>query len=145
MKIDKKTIVALVICLLIVGATTYFLFFHTEKQGDEADANANTEKTGTDTGSTAANNSDYAGFPLMVGSRGANVKTLQKKMNEWMAVNWFTLQSRPLKTKISEDGVFGNKTLEFVKIIFKYPFVGRDEFNQFITSSTTTKEPWKLF
>ncbi|MGL6106729.1 peptidoglycan-binding protein [Romboutsia sp.] len=64
--------------------------------------------------------SSYPGYDLTVGSRGEEVKTVQKQLNT-------ISKGYPAVLKVDEDGIYGRKTKESVEIfqkIFNMPVTG---------------------
>lgn len=121
----KNTIITIVVCVLLIAATIGGLIWYDKAEKAKADGS-----TGAD-GATSSSTPTPI-FPLLYGSRGANVRALQSKMNEWMAYNWFTVTNKPKSSRLAVDGIFGPKTQEFVSIIFGTLAVTENEYNTFI-------------
>ena len=147
---NKKILIITVVCILLIAATVGGLYLFKKKPVVAADPNG-TKPAGGSTGTTGAAND---AFPLKMGSKGANVKALQTRMNEWMDINWPNLinikprhQSGLLKgtimSSISVDGDFGANTLEFCGFVFGSTQVTEAQFNIMqSTTSTGTTSGW---
>jgi len=121
----KNTIITMVVCALLIAATIGGLVWYDKAEKAKADG-------ATGTGGSSSSSTPTPIFPLLYGSRGANVRTLQTKMNEWMAYNWFSVSNKPKSSRLTVDGIFGPKTQEFVSIIFGTLAVTESEYNTFI-------------
>ena len=129
---NKKLIITIVVCLLLIAITVGGLYLYTKKTtADPAKPVVNPN------GSTVAP-VVIPVFPLKQGSKGTEVKKLQAKMNEWMNYNYFTVVTKPANKELAVDGVFGPKTLEFVKIIFALDTVSQDAYNNLLAQNYTS-------
>ena len=136
---DKKTIITLVVCLLAVGGTVYFLFFRTiNTKADNGISDKGIP------GTTPAKKTDYPTFPLELGDRCDEVGKLQTKMNQWMSYNNPNSGAELLMV----DRKFGNKTLLFVRMIFNTDTVTQAQYDWLMASSfpgALSKPNWQIF
>ncbi len=133
---NKKTTITLIVCVLAIAVTVYFLFWY---DGNKKAKAAEVNPDGTKTDTKKSQPVDYPTFPLESGDKGDEVGNLQRKMNEWMQYNWFTLINKPAHESLVVDRVFGPKTLEFVRIIFGTDTVTETQYNQFMAETITPK------
>jgi hypothetical protein len=143
----KKTVITLIACVVFVLATAGGLWWYDIIL--KADAGA--EPDGSTSGQGSSTGTPASVFPLIFGSRGTDVRALQKKMNEWMSYYYMTLETKPSKSQLTVDGVWGSKTAEFVNIIFKTATVTQTQYTNFInlqivpSDATQTWNHWGLF
>jgi len=128
MKDKKKLIITMVACLVVVIIISITLWYFTKKKTATPAGTASGAGSGA-TSNTKQETAQASGFPLKSGSKGALVKTLQAKMNEWMNYYYFTLSTKPASQQLAVDGVFGPKTQEFANIIFSSSAVSESGYN----------------
>ena len=144
---NKKLILTIVICLVVIAATVGGLYWF---QNRTVNTKAPDPKKpgGTGSSGTKQPDIDYPTFPLELGDQCDEVGALQKKMNEWMQYNYFTLETKPAKISLVVDRKFGTKTLEFIRIIFSTDTVTQAQYNAFMAEvivPTTGKKPFTLW
>lgn len=104
MKPNKNKIIIIIVAVLLIAVIIYFLFFKKPKVVDTTilNPNLNPNPNPKPTNTTPVENDN---FPLMVGSKGNNVKYLQNALNK---IN-------PTYT-IKADGSFGTQTKSFLLV-----------------------------
>lgn len=142
---NKNTIIALVVAVLAVAGTVIFLWQYDKKQNTKPEPKPETPKTPETTVKTNPVTPSSV-FPLKRGSKGAEVKALQRKINEWTSFNYFRLQAKPPHQSLSADGDFGPKTEANVKFVFGTNTVTQSQYNKFINQiivpDTTPENPY---
>jgi len=139
---NKKLIITIVICLLVIGLTIGGLYWFQNKKVVNTKADP---KKQTDTGTSTTPAIDYPTFPLELGDQCDEVGALQRKMNEWITYNYFTLATKPSNNTLTVDRIFGKKTLEFIRIIFNTDTVTQAQYNEFMAQvivPTDQSKPW---
>lgn len=136
MKNKKKLIITIVVCVLAILLVSGILYSVTKKKKAAPAGTASGAGGGaTSNASSSSSSSSSSSFPLKYGSRGALVKTLQSKMNDWMAYYYFTLSTKPSASQLVVDGIFGPKTQEFAQIIFSSNAVSESGYNWLISQN----------
>lgn len=143
---NKKLILTIVICLVVIAATVGGLYWLNNKT-------VNTKADPKKPGGTGSNGTkqpaiDYPTFPLELGDQCDEVGALQRKLNEWMQYNYFLLETKPSKMSLVVDRKFGPKTLEFIRIRFGTDTVTEQQYNAFMAEviiPTTGTKPFTLF
>ena len=130
---NKNTIIALVVAVLAVAGTVIFLWQYDKKQNAKDDKKTDPETPATKP--TTKPTTPASVFPLKRGSKGAEVKALQRKMNEFIGVYYFTFEKgkKPPYTNLSVDGDFGPKTEANVKFVFGTSTVTQAQYNKFLS------------
>lgn len=127
MKLKKTDIVLLsLISLAALAGGLYLYFSRKDITPTIGVGNSNTNTTNKNPlDTTVPAPTQPSGFPLKKGSRGSEVKTLQKSLNDWLAFYWFSLgNTRPTDNKgklieqLVTDGIWGDKTESVVKARF---------------------------
>lgn len=130
----KNTIIALVVAVLAVVGTVVFLWFYDKKQNPTPAVKPEPTKPGTTPATPPAT---VSVFPLKQGSKGEEVKKLQRKLNEFISFNYFTMATKPPHQTLTVDGDFGPKTAANVKFIFGTPTVTQSQYNKFLSKIIT--------
>lgn len=143
---DKKLKITIIICILVVAVTAAVLWWYDNKS-KKTDPSIKTDGANTTPGSETPTGEAVSVFPLRKGSKCAEVGVLQAKMNGWMNFNYFTLTNKPSKQQLVTDKIFGAKTLEFVRIIFKKDEVSKADYDWLMNENyTSTEKPlWQIF
>lgn len=117
MKFGKKQIIIGLVILVIAAIAIYYFFF---KKPEVTETPAPITIPGV---TPVTNYSTPAPFPLIVGSKGSNVKALQAAVNK--------IDSR---SNLALDGVFGNMTKDSVQAFIggSYYPVTEDKYNYII-------------
>jgi len=142
MKMNRKTIITIVLCILLIAATAGGLWWYDASTKKKTGAGA--EPDGSTSGSGTPTSTPVPVFPLKVGSSGTEVEILQNKLNVWMAANWNGLLVKPkfqngvrkgqeMKSLVV-DGDFGNNTAEFCRFPFHTTTVTESQFNSMTAS-----------
>ena len=127
----KNTIIALVVAVLAVAGTVVFLWFYDKKQNAAPVAKPEPQKP-TTPGTTTPPPAPVSVFPLKQGSKGEEVKKLQRKLNEYSDYYYFTMKVKPPYQKLTVDGDFGAKTAANAKVILGATSITKQQYDKFI-------------
>jgi hypothetical protein len=141
---NKQLKITVIICVLVVLATAGGLWWYDTKKKTGTPSKTD----GTSTSGSETPTGTVSVFPLSKGSVCEEVRKLQAKMNGWMSYNYFTLTTKPSSQQLSTDAIFGKKTLEFVRIIFKTDVVTEANYQWLMAQNIDSigKKPiWQIF
>lgn len=125
----KNTIIALIVAVLAVAGTVVFLWQYDKKQNAAPEAKSEPTKPGT---TPAKPKQPVSVFPLKQGSKGEEVKKLQRKLNEYSDYYYFTMTVKPPYQKLTVDGDFGEKTAANAKVILGATSITKQQYDKFI-------------
>ena len=122
----KKKIIIIIVVLAVLGVVTYFIVKKV-KQKNATNNNA-TKGSGSSSGSTPGTTvTGSAVFPLKNGSKGAEVKRLQQRLNNVIPT---------MLVRLTEDGVFGPKTETALFNTVGLKQLTQNQYNKFIQLTT---------
>lgn len=141
----KNTIIALVVAVLAVAGTVVFLWFYDKKQNAAPEAKTEPQNPTTPENPTTPP-APVTVFPLRKGSKGEEVKKLQRKMNEYSDYYYFTMTVKPPYQKLIVDGDFGPKTDANARVILGATSITKQQYDKFINAiivpDTTPENPY---
>lgn len=117
----KKTLIIIVLALVVAAAVVVYFVF---KRRNNNNNNNNPDNSNSTGGGTTGTNS---GFPLKYGSRGENVKKLQRRLNE---------QLPSTTPQLVVDGIWGKKTEDAVKLVYGINVISESKFNDILNTSS---------
>lgn len=133
----KNNKILLLVCIIVVVITAATLYYFEKKRKEELSEGEIKSSSGTTTQTTTS-----SVFPLKKGSKGEEVKNLQRKINEYLTYYWFMLQVKPTYQTLSVDGIWGTKTESNVQYVFKKNQISEQEYKLFLLSAFNGSDNW---
>lgn len=138
---NKKLVITIVVCVLLIAGTVGFLYWYDQKDKDTDDkkdtSSGSSSSSSTSTSTSSSGSSTADPFPLKKGSKNSYVKALQTQLNLYISYKYFGLPTKPPYQSLTVDGNFGPKTEANVQWYFNKKTVDRLDFWKFINLIVT--------